>query len=263
MGRIDRQIKLRGYRIELDEIESQLRACDGVAHAIVVVSRLGVAASSDALVAYYVGDEERSETKLDDDVVRAHCERVMPKYMVPSVFMRLDKLPLNANDKVDYKALPKPIVNDDAASRRHASSGGGSGAAAAAGLSYRSMSPTQRAVADVWAAALGIDAIELRTGADFFAVGGDSLSAMRAMALLSERVGRDLPLSSLFQHTTVATLATFIGDVVALRAMGGVARAPVARVDRAASSFAVSFAQERFWFLDQLFPQSSDVNRLY
>jgi acyl-CoA synthetase (AMP-forming)/AMP-acid ligase II len=112
LGRIDRQIKLRGYRIELDEIEAQLRACEGVEAAAVQIASIDGGAPF--LAAYYVANDD---DELDDDDVRQHCTERMPRYMVPSVFMRLERLPLNANDKVDYKALPKPNTiknNDDA-----------------------------------------------------------------------------------------------------------------------------------------------------
>jgi acyl carrier protein len=122
------------------------------------------------------------------------------------------------------------------------------------------MNEDERAIADVWSSVLHCEANELFGGSAFFDRGGDSLSAMRAMALLSERVGRDLPLSALFQHTTVSALAAFIGDVVALRQASSVSRVPIVRVADAERRYELSFAQERFWFLDQLFPGGSEVS---
>jgi acyl-coenzyme A synthetase/AMP-(fatty) acid ligase len=109
MGRIDRQVKLRGYRIELDEVEAQLCAFvsdDGarrVERAAAVVTRL-TGASDDVLVAYYVGTADETE-------LLARCARTMPKYMVPAVLMRIDAIPLTSTDKVNYKALPVPTVS--------------------------------------------------------------------------------------------------------------------------------------------------------
>jgi amino acid adenylation domain-containing protein len=251
MGRIDRQVKLRGYRIELDEVEAQLCAFvsdDGarrVERAAAVVTRL-TGASDNVLVAYYVGTADETE-------LLARCARTMPKYMVPAVLMRIDAIPLTSTDKVNYKALPAPTVS-------HVSSD----AAEVEGKPYAELSETERAIADIWADVLGGAASAIRSASNFFALGGDSLSAMRAMARLSEQMACELPLSALFQNAVLFELAAFVeskrGGVALVRA-ASVARVAIELVPRAGGAeYVVSFAQERMWFLDQLFPGGSEYN---
>ncbi|QCQ92199.1 non-ribosomal peptide synthetase [Rhodococcus sp. SGAir0479] len=190
VGRADFQVKVRGFRIELGEIEAALRAQPSVAEAAVTVwhdDKLG-----ERLVAYVVG----AETDLEPAALEASLARALPSYMVPSVFVRLDALPLNVNGKIDRRALPAPTFE---------------------AAEFRSPeTEAERLVADVFADLLGAPQVGLDD--DFFELGGNSLSAVRAAARLRGELGADVPLAWFFESSTVGDLA---GRIAAADAAGG------------------------------------------
>ncbi|GAA2358005.1 non-ribosomal peptide synthetase [Catellatospora methionotrophica] len=190
LGRVDRQVKVRGHRVEPAEIEDALRALPGVVEVAVVADR---AAHGDTRLLAYVVLEGA-----DPAAVRAELSERLPAYLVPAVFTQLAKLPLNPNGKVDLSALPVP--------------------AADAAAPATELTAAQRAVLDVWQEALG-RAVDGGAEADFFAIGGNSIDAARVRSRLSAAHGVDVPLQLLFDHPTVATLAT---------ALAGLASAPAA-----------------------------------
>ncbi len=204
LGRIDHQVKLRGFRIELGEIESALRSHPRVAEAVAMVreDRPG----DRRLVAYVVGRDAGAAVAGSD--LRAELGRRLPAPMVPSAFVGLASLPLTANGKVDRKALPAPEADR-----------------AAAFVAPRD--PLEAAVAGIWE-----ELLERRpVGAtdDFFALGGHSLLAVRLFVLLRRRLGRELPLATLFRASTVERLALALGaanrpsrsDLVEIQAASG------------------------------------------
>ncbi|MDO1482185.1 amino acid adenylation domain-containing protein [Rhodococcus ruber] len=179
IGRTDFQVKLRGLRIELGEIESALLDAPNVAHAVATVAGVGAA---DHLVAYVV---PQTGATVDTDAVAAALAHRLPEYMVPSVFVVLDALPLNASGKLDRRALPQPELTGD--------------------RSFREPSTEmERVVADAYAAVLGLD----RIGADdsFFALGGDSIMSIQLVSRARER-GVVFTPREVFEHKTVAALA--------------------------------------------------------
>jgi amino acid adenylation domain-containing protein len=182
VGRADAQVKVRGHRIELAEVEAALLAHPEVREAVVLVreDRPG----DKRLVGYVVADESLSTSTL-----RANLKQRLPEYMVPSSLVRLDALPLTANAKVDRKALPAPDVS----------------AARAAYVAPRTSLEEQ--LAQAFAEVLNVERVGVED--DFFALGGHSLLAVRLMALIRERTGLALPLSALFQGSTVERLAAF------------------------------------------------------
>ncbi|MEV0677472.1 non-ribosomal peptide synthase/polyketide synthase [Actinosynnema sp. NPDC050436] len=212
LGRADHQVKIRGFRIELGEVEAVLADFPSVRQVAVVVR-------DERLVAYVVAD--------DVPVVelREHAARSLPEHMVPAAYVVLDRLPLNANGKLDRAALPAPD--------RDASVGDGYAAP---------RTEAERLVAAVWEDVLGLD----RVGADdnFFALGGDSILSIRVASRLRESF--DLSPRALFDHPTVAGLAA---------ALTGGALAPI---PRATGDFPLSFAQQRLWFLDQFSPGGTE-----
>ncbi|RYZ40222.1 MAG: amino acid adenylation domain-containing protein, partial [Myxococcaceae bacterium] len=186
LGRIDSQVKVRGFRIELSEVEAALKGWGpGLADAAVLV-REDVPGDK-RLVGYVV---PAVAGVLDVQALREHLRQRLPEYMVPSVFVTLATLPLNPSGKVDRKALPAP---DAASTVRHA----------------RFVEPThpmEQRIAPVWARELGAD----RVGAHdhlFDDLGGTSLSVVRIAARLREELGRDVPVVWLFEHPTVEALA--------------------------------------------------------
>jgi amino acid adenylation domain-containing protein len=154
-GRQDFQIQLRGMRVELGEIEHHLRRAPGVRESVVVAKELD---AEKALVAYFAGDAEPS-------AVRDYLRGQLPEHMVPLVFVRLDRLPVNHNFKLDRRALPEPTAED-----RRLTAGG----------PQREVQPprteTERCLAEIWREVLGVDEVGLDD--HFFDLGGDSLLAL-------------------------------------------------------------------------------------
>ncbi|MDN8614307.1 non-ribosomal peptide synthetase [Variovorax ginsengisoli] len=166
LGRLDRQVKLRGLRIELGEIEAALHDHAAVAEAVVATH----SQSEDdvRLVAYIVARGEAP----DPTVLRDHLRTHLPEYMLPQHFVTLDGLPLLPNGKIDRNALPPPRVDPRPAN--HAERAAPS-------------TPVECAIAEVWCELLGVDTVDLRD--NFFDLGGHSLLAMRAVMTIRERHG--------------------------------------------------------------------------
>ncbi|MEH2536065.1 amino acid adenylation domain-containing protein/non-ribosomal peptide synthase protein (TIGR01720 family) [Bradyrhizobium sp. AZCC 1588] len=183
LGRIDHQVKIRGFRIELGEIEAALLKHDAVERAAVVVNE----ATDRRLIAYVVG---RGDARPDAAGLRHHLQQALPDYMVPAGFVVLERLPLTANGKLDRKALPAPDWH-------------GSGDAVAP------RNPTEQALAAIWRDVLKLDRISVND--NFFALGGDSLSATRAIARVQQELQVDVPLKAMFEATTLGELSDRIG----------------------------------------------------
>ncbi|WP_425303059.1 amino acid adenylation domain-containing protein, partial [Nocardia wallacei] len=180
-GRSDQQVQLRGFRVELGEIEAALLRCPGVGQAVVTVH--SSAQAGDRLVGYVVGNDAAA---LDPAELRGTVGEFVTAYMVPDAIMVLDALPLTPNGKLDRRALPAPEFHG--------------------GTDFRAPeTPTEQAVADVFADLLGAD----RVGADdeFFALGGNSLLATRAVARLREVTGARVEVPWFFTDASVAGLA--------------------------------------------------------
>ncbi|NMO34579.1 amino acid adenylation domain-containing protein [Streptomyces sp. GMY01] len=184
LGRVDRQVKLRGFRIELEEVESVLGLHPDAQDAAVIVRE---DALGERRLAGYV--EPRAGRSPDPVALLQYLRTQLPYYMVPSTITLLERMPLNANGKHDRKALPAPAPAADAVERP------------AAGFA----TATQERVARIWAEALGADVVSAED--DFFQLGGDSLPALRVLFALRRAFGVDLPLITLFEATTVEELA--------------------------------------------------------
>jgi acyl-coenzyme A synthetase/AMP-(fatty) acid ligase/acyl carrier protein len=184
LGRVDEQIKLRGYRVEPGEVEAALRAHPDVREAI-AIARPG-AAGEMRLLAYCTG-----ESALDQDTLRSHLQDWLPEYMLPEAIAILHELPRTPSGKVDKLALPDPDL-------AHARS--------AEHIAPRT--PLEEAVAAIWAQVLGLPQVGVED--DFFALGGHSLLATQVVAQVRSDFAVDLPLHSLFTCPTVASLAAEI-----------------------------------------------------
>ena len=222
LGRGDQQIKIRGYRVELGEIETALSELGGVEQAAVLArqDRPGTT----RLVAYVTG-------AVDPLTIRAALAERLPTYMVPATVVVLDALPLTFNGKLDQRALPAP----------HFTAG-----------EYRApATAVEDALAGIYAEVLGVQ----RVGVDdsFFDLGGDSLSAMRLIAAVNSALGVALSVRAVFESPTVAELALCIGGAEAGRF------APLRAMARP-EAVPLSFAQSRLWFLAQLYGPSPVYN---
>jgi amino acid adenylation domain-containing protein len=179
LGRTDDQVKIRGFRIELGEVESALRAHPALTAAVVLAKP--DPAGQKRLVAYVAGEVTAAD-------LRAFLGQRLPEHLVPSAFVVLDALPVNASGKLDRAALPEPA--EETADYVAPSS------------------PEEQLIADVWAEVLGVPRVGL--GDDFFALGGHSVLAAKLRMRLQAAFGVDLPLPVLFQTTTVAALAAVV-----------------------------------------------------
>ncbi len=232
LGRIDAQVKVRGFRIEPGEVEAALLGAPGVGEAAVVV-REDVPGRR-RLVGYVVPADGAG---LESAGVRAHLAARLPEHMVPAAFVVLDALPRTPNGKTDRRALPAPE--------------GGSGA----GVEHVApATAVEEVLAGIWAAVLGIDRVGVRD--DFFELGGHSLLATQVVSRVRQALGVEVPLRAVFEAPTVAELAP---RVEALRADGGPAADPIVRVPREEAP-PLSFAQQRLWVVDRIEPGSPAYN---
>ncbi|ARU63628.1 hypothetical protein CBW65_23380 [Tumebacillus avium] len=172
-GRIDEQVKLRGFRVELGEIEAQLRKHPTVQDAAVILRE-------DVLVGYVAAES------VSLSVLREHLAEQLPEYMVPSALVVLEALPLTPNGKVDRRALPVPAVSHehDFVAPRDA---------------------VELMVSRIFEELLGVSKVGAKE--NFFTLGGHSLLAVRLSAQIQQKFGQELPLARLFQHATVEGVA--------------------------------------------------------
>ena len=207
LGRGDHQVKLRGFRIELGEIESALAGVRGVGQAVVLLreDRPG----DPRLVAYVACDREATP---DDGEIRAHLRRTLPEYMVPAAFVRLQRMPLTPNNKIDRRALPAPDVSGvDVPTTRSGE---------------RPSTPFGRRLYEIWGELLARR--DITPSDDFFDIGGHSLLAVRLMAEIEKVFGIRLPLATLIRAPTLDRLAAVLEEgnppppsrVVALQEIG-------------------------------------------
>jgi amino acid adenylation domain-containing protein len=238
LGRIDHQVKVRGFRIELGEIEAALATHSSVRECVVLGRE--DAPGDKRLVAYVVTRGEGSAAEL-----RAHVGSRLPDHMVPSAVVFLDKLPLSPNGKVDRRALPIPDTMGLAVRAAYVAPSG----------------PVEEAIAAMWSEVLGSPRIG---GQDnFFDLGGHSLLAAQVVSRISEQLGVDLSVRSLFERPTVTGLAQAATEAMTLGRPSQLP--PVEREPRETDStgtvrLPASFAQARLWFLDRLQPGTAQYN---
>ncbi|MEM8960334.1 MAG: amino acid adenylation domain-containing protein [Acidobacteriota bacterium] len=243
LGRVDHQVKLRGFRIELGEIEAVLDDLEGVHDAVVKVEGSGAEARLVAFVGMgeQVSDAASSSASLTATSLSTAVAKRLPKHMVPAVIVVLEALPRLPNGKINRGALRAPE------------------GAGVASVSRPPSGPVEEQLARLFAEVLGRDRVD-QVGADdhFFALGGHSLLAARVVARIREAFGRELPLATLFDHPTVAELATVLAAYDEAENMALPELVAVPR-DR---DLPLSFAQERLWFLDKLTPGASTYHML-
>ncbi|HEY7819649.1 MAG TPA: amino acid adenylation domain-containing protein, partial [Vicinamibacteria bacterium] len=181
LGRIDHQIKIRGVRVELGEIEAALASYPGMREAVVVAGTDG--SGDTTIVAYVVADSDLRPA------LRRHLSERLPEHMLPSSYVLLDALPRNASGKVDRAALPAPVRSRRALDRPYVAP----------------RNELERTLAEIWSRVLGIERVSIHDS--FFELGGHSLSALRLSAEASERLDRPFPLPALFESPTIAGAA--------------------------------------------------------
>jgi len=193
VGRSDGQVKLRGFRVELGEVEAALRRVPGV-HDAVAIARSSSSGPGQDLIAYLVGNVPQGP------ILRAECRRHLPDYMVPGTFVTLPSFPLTPNGKVDRRALPepepdRPVLGSPFVAPRSA--------------------PEAR-LAEQYADLLGLARVGVLD--DFFELGGHSLLVLRLLARVRRTFGVELPVRAVFEDPTVAGLAARVVEHEALAA---------------------------------------------
>ena len=253
LGRIDGQIKLRGFRVELGEVEAVLRQHPEVQDAAAAV-RYGVG-HVPQLVAYVVENKEQTnkEQRSQDDhtdpcslfsvlcspqELRSFLQSRLPEFLVPSAIVVLDALPLTPNGKLDRRALPEPPELTDRAHAEYVAP----------------RSETEQQIAAIWADVLKIERISVED--NFFDLGGHSLLATQLLVRLRADLGIDLSLQTIFEYPSIAELAR---QIAPLEPASVVPQSVIPRVSRT-ERLPLSFPQQRLWLLDQLEPESVRYN---
>jgi amino acid adenylation domain-containing protein len=226
LGRADDQVKVRGFRIEPGEIESALSRYPDVTGAAVLAR--ADATGQRRLVAYFTAAVAVNTAEL-----RGFLGEFLPEYLVPSVFVAVDALPLGPNGKLDRDALPEPAVDraDD-------------------GTSFVApRDPAETALARIFAEVLGLTEVGVHD--DFFRLGGHSLLAVKVVAKLRQQLSVDVPVRQVFDSPTVAGLAA---------ALPGVARSEFTPIPRrpVAARAPLAGAQVGMWFADRLTSSSAE-----
>ena len=222
LGRLDRQVKIRGVRVEPGEVQAVLSGHPAVREAAVVARPLP--SGETGLVAYVVWRGEAALAEL-----RPFLRARLPAALVPAAFVTLDRLPLNPNGKTDLAALPAPAATADEGAED--------------GTPARPLAPDEALVAAVWAEVLGISVTG--GGCDFFDHGGDSLLAVRAMTRVNAAFGTALPVAALFDAPTPRALAG------RLRAAGGGADLPPVPTGPRPARLPMSFNQVPLWLAER------------
>jgi amino acid adenylation domain-containing protein len=225
LGRVDDQVKIRGYRVELGEIESVIQESDLVKQAVVL--GLDDKQGNKRLVAYVVGEQTFNREELLD-----YLREKLPDYMVPSVLVELESLPLAPNGKVDRKNLPNPDETEQKSDEY---------------IAPRNATETQ--LAEIWQHVLEVDQVGIND--DFFELGGHSLLAVRLISAIRKAFKAELPISDVFDYPTIAGQASQIE----LQLGAGKTAAellPAISVNSRPLRIPLSYSQERLWFIDRL-----------
>jgi amino acid adenylation domain-containing protein/non-ribosomal peptide synthase protein (TIGR01720 family) len=223
LGRLDHQIKLRGLRVEIGEIESALLNHPAVSEAVVVARELSTGLQ---LVGYLVA------TDFDEEQLRNQLTQRLPDYMVPAHLVTLDAFPLSANGKLDRKALPEPQLQLRAFEAP--------------------LKGVESELAELWQDLLGVKQVGRQD--NFFELGGHSLLGIQLVAQIRRDLKLEFPLRALFEAPVLASLAHYLDTRAERAAM------PVLLPCREGEFAPQSFAQQRLWFLAQLEPESTAYN---
>ncbi|MDZ5434299.1 non-ribosomal peptide synthetase [Pseudomonas fluorescens] len=232
LGRLDQQVKLRGFRVEPEEIEARLLAREGVAQAVVLVRETAAGAQ---LIGYYTATDATETEEAQTAHLKTALAAELPEYMVPAQLMRLVQMPLSPSGKVDRRALPEPQWQV----REH----------------VEPVTELEQQIAGIWREVLGLEQIGLRD--DFFALGGHSLLATQIISRTRQACDVELPLRALFEHSE---LGAFAEQIRLIQASGHTNKQPpIEKVDRH-QPVPLSYSQQRMWFLWQMEPDSPAYN---
>jgi N-(5-amino-5-carboxypentanoyl)-L-cysteinyl-D-valine synthase len=232
LGRDDQQIKLRGQRVELGEIEAAITSCVSVTHAAVIPRTRYIEGSDEAqhfLIGYFVAEESRNEAEL-----RTELRDLLPAYLIPNRLVQIPALPVSINGKLDTKVLPDADY-------------------ATATQFEPPRTDTERRLCTIWSTLLGIPEATISTTDDFFSLGGDSLLSVKLSFLVTEHFARRITVAHIFESRTIRTLATFILEIAAVATPNDI-------FQEDAGTGQASLAQERLLFIDNFTGGSGAYN---
>ena len=221
-GRIDKQFKIRGFRVEPVEIENALLSHPTITAAVVV-------GKEESLLGYVVSNEA-----LNIEEIKTFLNELLPAYKVPSLILQIAAIPLTKNNKIDYKALPD--INT-----------------ATAFSDYDKLNTIERALVKIWSELLNLDRTAIGRSSDFFELGGHSLNCIQLSSRILKEFQVSVSVKEIFTHPVLSALASLIKS----REKGGYAIIPVAREKE---NYPLSSAQNRFFILQQLHEYSTAYN---
>ena len=235
LGRVDQQVKVRGFRIELGEIEAALREHPGITDCAVTVN--DAAGGDRRLIGYVIANGARPGV----NDIREWLRGRLPEYAVPSAIVMMDALPLSRSGKIDRRALPSPDGNG------------------ATGRTYVApRTAMEELLSGIWSDVLGVKQVGVDDS--FFDLGGHSLLATQIMSRVRTALRAEVPLRALFEARTVGKLAESVEAILNAKERIRIGdESSITRVSRN-GSLPLSFAQQRLWFLEQLFPDSAMYN---
>lgn len=183
-GRIDHQVKIRGNRIELEEIEHMLCEFEAILSAKVVVDKEN---NNTLLNAYYI-----SESILNDNDIANHLRLKLPEYMVPDNFIHITNFPLTSNGKLDRKKLPKPTIKS---------------------IEFEGpKSNIEKELIELWAEVLGLEQQKIGVHSNFFDIGGNSISMIKLQTLIDKKYKKTIPVVDLFNNANIKAIANYLGN---------------------------------------------------
>ena len=233
LGRIDDLVKVRGFRVELGEVEAVLSRHPQINQAVAKVH--GESAREKYLVAYFVPIPGESVTV---EQLRTFLTEQLPDYMIPSAFVEMESFPLTPNGKVNRRALPEPTTNRPELSQTF----------------VEPRTPTEEILAGIWRDVLGLERVGIYD--NFFDLGGHSLLATQVIALTRKAFGIELPLLSLFESPAIAPLA----QKIAIANQPDCQELSLKRLPSQDEPIPISLTQLELWFFDQFYPDSSIYN---
>jgi amino acid adenylation domain-containing protein len=235
VGRVDEQVKVRGYRVELGEIQAVLNEHRSVQQSVVIVNEHE---RGKQILGYVVGEEGVASAEL-----KQYLKERLPEYMVPEAILALEKMPLTASGKIDRKRLPTVKQAGRQTEQEYA----------------EAQTPVEEMLVGIFLEVLKVDRVGIHD--NFYEIGGHSLLAIQVISRVRQTFRVDLDVRSLFEEPTIKGLGRRIGEVVGA---GNLAEAPplvrAAREDRGGLGLPLSFVQQRLWFLDQLEGTSTKYN---
>jgi len=223
MGRIDHQVKIRGFRIELGEIENCVLSFPQVKETVVVDC---LDADGRTFLCAYVVPMQKEEIPINH--LKQHLETRLPDYMVPPVFMELEKIPLTAVGKVDRRALPQPEFKSD---QQYVAPG----------------NEVEKQLVKIWSEVLGLEPPVIGIDHDFFTLGGHSLKATVLTAKIRKQWNIDVPIADVFKHTTIREMARYL-------VVGGTVAESFSRIEAVEKKeyYPLSSAQKRIYIEQQM-----------